>query len=149
MRSNAPLKLFSKVQSYYNLQLVYLHILQTLTPSKLLTGYCLLNEIVSIIPKSYIKLTEQCCFRRLIVKPAVGWVASEKQNKTKNNTQILTTMTTYFDNVIDAPDEREEEEDNQAARVIVFGLLHLGQVKSLCCTLTHIHAYKKIHHKSM
>lgn len=41
-----------------------------------------------------------------------------------------------LDDVVDAPNEREKEEDHHTARVIVFALLHLGQVKSLCRTLT-------------
>ena len=42
---------------------------------------------------------------------------------------------TDLDDVVDPPDQRDQVENHQGARVIVLGHIHLGQTKTLDCTL--------------
>jgi predicted phosphodiesterase len=54
-----------------------------------------------------------------------------------------TALMTDLDDVVDPPDQRDQVESHQGARVIVFGHLHLGQAETLRCTLKRNRIHKQ------
>ena len=48
-----------------------------------------------------------------------------------------------LDDVVDPPDQRDQVERHEGARIIVLGHLHLGQAETLRCTLKQNKIHKQ------
>ena len=56
---------------------------------------------------------------------------------------MYTALMSDLDDVVDPPDQRDQVECHEGARVIVLGHLHLGQAETLCCTLKENKIHKQ------